>query len=424
MKSPLVEALKQAGSDDAAPEEVEHQALEQDASNAPGVDEPALDTDALTLMDSMVILPIDGTSSPASNEPAPPDDTLGDPPPEPEPSAPTSDKPELMDLDMGEAANRAPTVAAGFVAGSSTRAVGVSRLGRYTPIIAIALLASAAVAQVVYQRVGSGPGGNAFAPATALSSTSPNIDGLSPTDAAPNPFPLNTQSPPPRPRTAPAPRQFVAAPNVETRTPVLTIASTDQDDKAFGLLNRAFAAFESGDLGGAEAAYREALQVAPQHPNALQGLAAILNRTGRNEESLQLYESLLSVDPDNTDAVIALLNGRDNAPNASESDIKHLIQRHPASAHLRFALGASMAREERWPEARHAFEQALQLDGSNADYFFNLAVSLEHLGRVNAARQNYLQALAVMTPTSSLDRDVVNASVDRLGGREREGGLQ
>ena len=187
------------------------------------------------------------------------------------------------------------------------------------------------------------------------------------------------------------------------------------EDRAFDELNDAYDAFEQGDFIAAEAGYRRALELAPRHPNALQGLAAILSRTGNRNEALQYYETLLSVDPGSSAAAVALLAGEGaSATEAGESEIKHLIQRHPDSAHLHFALGTHFAKEMRWADARHAFDQALRLNPENADFLFNLAVSLEHLGQYVDARHYYESALGAANATSSLNSDVVVARIEQL----------
>ncbi|MEM7432242.1 MAG: tetratricopeptide repeat protein [Pseudomonadota bacterium] len=426
MKSPLVEALKQANGDANASETTEHDVPELE-SPVPAANEPTIDSDELTLEDSMVILPIDGPTASApqgtvvtqdvelppielpaielpENQPEPDDEWVveADSPTDSiEPEAPSVEPPVV---------SKGPAIA-------SSRAVGLSRIGRYTPILAIALVAGAAMAEIAYQHLGSGANDSNLAAASSLSGSNRSLDA-GPLSAAQNRFVLTDRVPttrtPVAPRPAPRVESSFAAPSTASRAATPTVTVTTTKDKAYDFLTDAFAAYESGDMAGAEAAYRRALQVAPQHPNALNGLAAILQRSGRHDEALQHYETLLSVEPNNMAAVVALLAGRDGVADTTDSDIKHLIQRHPNSAYLRFALGASMARQERWPEASYAFESALQLDQDNADYYFNLGVSLEHLGRIRDAQVNYQRALNSVTANSALNRDVVMARIDQL----------
>ena len=65
----------------------------------------------------------------------------------------------------------------------------------------------------------------------------------------------------------------------------------------------------------------------------------------------------------------------------------------PRAAHLHFNLGALYAVQSRWPEAQHAFFDAYRLDRGNADYAYNLAVSLDHLSQPRSALGFYREAL-------------------------------
>ena len=112
--------------------------------------------------------------------------------------------------------------------------------------------------------------------------------------------------------------------------------------------------------------------------------------------------------------------GRGEPPQAAaEREIKHRIQQQPGSAHLQFALGSLFAGQARWAEARSAFDAALRLDAGNADYLFNLAVSLEHLGQYADARQYYEAALDAANATSTLDSAVAVARIAELASLSR-----
>ena len=114
-------------------------------------------------------------------------------------------------------------------------------------------------------------------------------------------------------------------------------------------------------------------------------------------------------------ASAALLSaGEDEDGTATESAFKHLVQQHPDSPQLRFALGAHFANVSRWPEARLEFEQARRLDPKNPEYLYNLAVALEHLGQAADAAKHYELALASISDSSSLDAAQVTARLERL----------
>jgi tetratricopeptide (TPR) repeat protein len=69
-----------------------------------------------------------------------------------------------------------------------------------------------------------------------------------------------------------------------------------------------------------------------------------------------------------------------------------LISREP-SGFLYFTLGNLYAEQGSWPAAQQAYFQAYQFQPENADYAFNLAVGLEHLGQSNLALDYYRKAL-------------------------------
>ena len=65
------------------------------------------------------------------------------------------------------------------------------------------------------------------------------------------------------------------------------------------------------------------------------------------------------------------------------------------AAVLHFALGNVYAGESRWAEAQQAYFRAVSSDPGNADYAFNLAVSLDHLNQNKHAADYYRRALAL-----------------------------
>ncbi len=63
------------------------------------------------------------------------------------------------------------------------------------------------------------------------------------------------------------------------------------------------------------------------------------------------------------------------------------------SSYLQFVLGNMYGSQQRWNEAQKAYFNALKLKPQDADYAYNLAVSLDHIGQKDAAAQFYRRAL-------------------------------
>ncbi|MEO5354034.1 MAG: tetratricopeptide repeat protein [Magnetococcus sp. XQGC-1] len=153
-------------------------------------------------------------------------------------------------------------------------------------------------------------------------------------------------------------------------------------------------AFFLGNTQKAKTNYEEVLRADEHSRDALLGMAAAAVREGRLVDADGFYLRLLGENPQDSLALAGLASIRaDVDPVQRESGIKSILQREPDAHHLYFALGSIYAAQKRWSEAQQAFFRALVGDGSNADYAFNLAVSLDHLGQSAVAVDYYRKSL-------------------------------
>jgi Tfp pilus assembly protein PilF len=183
------------------------------------------------------------------------------------------------------------------------------------------------------------------------------------------------------PRTAPPPDKPAALPLF-------------QPDTQTSLLNQAYAAYRRGELAEAQRLYTQAAAHGPA-VDALLGLAAIASVQNRDADAQRLYSEVLELDPRNAAAQAALLDLLGNTDSqATESRLKTLIERNPIPQ-LYQALGNLYADQGRWHDAQAAYFEAWRGAPNNADYAFNLAVSLDQLQQVPAALTYYEKALAI-----------------------------
>ena len=153
----------------------------------------------------------------------------------------------------------------------------------------------------------------------------------------------------------------------------------------------------SDSLAAAREGYQRVLAREPTNRDALLGLAAIDVRSGQLDSAESRYLKLLEMDPRDTHAVASLIALRGPLdPVAAESRLKTLIANQPEAAHLHFSLGNQYAQQSRWTEAQGAYFKAYSVDPENADYAFNLAVSLDHLRQRKLALEFYQRALALV----------------------------
>jgi tetratricopeptide (TPR) repeat protein len=255
-------------------------------------------------------------------------------------------------------------------------------------------------------------------PAPAVAAPLPTAESATPTQAPPGPAPARTTVPgippiqpvrPTRPRTQPAagssrpslvrpgssaePTASALARAGETLAPIAINAPTLTVDP---LLEQAYQALQRNDLAAARDGYQRVLSRGPASRDALLGLAAIDVRSGQLDSAESRYLKLLEIDPRDTQAVASLIALRGPLdPVASESRLKTLIASQPESAPLHFSLGNQYARQSRWSEAQGAYFKAYSVDPENADYAFNLAVSLDQLRQSKLALEFYQRALAL-----------------------------
>jgi Flp pilus assembly protein TadD len=197
-------------------------------------------------------------------------------------------------------------------------------------------------------------------------------------------------SPPVRP-VGPPKRAGASARQRETG---VTISRRRATDQTYTELRAGYEAYQAGELANAERHYREVAAREPQNRDALLGLAAVAMARGHPEEAYRLYGALLRRNPADRVALAALLlaQGREE-PAQAESRLKLMLEQEPGAPHLAFALGSLYAGQARWSDAERAFFEAYRGDGSNGDYAYNLAVSLDHLGKGDAALGYYRLAL-------------------------------
>jgi tetratricopeptide (TPR) repeat protein len=148
------------------------------------------------------------------------------------------------------------------------------------------------------------------------------------------------------------------------------------------------------------------------------GLAAIALRTGRAQEAQDLYQAVLEAEPKNPAAIAALstlpAGATADGDTGRESQLKNLLREQPGAATLHFALGLQYVAAGRWPEAQQAFFEAVRNDPANADYAYNLAVSLDQLGQGTAAAAYYERALGMAGNGTLFDRTAARQRLDNL----------
>ena len=177
---------------------------------------------------------------------------------------------------------------------------------------------------------------------------------------------------------------------------------------------------QAGDLPSAESAYREALDLAPDHPDGHYLLGSLLGESGRLDEALEHLEEAARLDPSAATARSDIGNvyraqGRlEDAESAYRGAIA--IDAEFSNAHRN--LGDLLYFEGRIDEAIVCLDRAASLAADDADLHFMLADMLSARGRYQEAGRSYRAGLSI-SPRVAAAHNNLGASLRHLS-RDQE----
>jgi tetratricopeptide (TPR) repeat protein len=203
----------------------------------------------------------------------------------------------------------------------------------------------------------------------------------------------------------------------QTGTQTFSVHKERKPDPLSDTLQRGWAAYQNKEYEVSGRAYRRVLDQEPDNRDALLGLAAVSLQQDDIDTAKDMYLHLLELDPRDAHAhagmgQIAQKTGAD----LSEEKLKQLIEYQPDDAHLQFTLGNLYIQKKSWPQAQQAFFNAWKADSQNPDYAYNLAVSLDHLGKHKAAKALYRDSLKLAAGKNvSFSEEAVKSRLAHLG---------
>ncbi|NOR42326.1 MAG: tetratricopeptide repeat protein [Gammaproteobacteria bacterium] len=197
----------------------------------------------------------------------------------------------------------------------------------------------------------------------------------------------------------------------------LSIKRTKKADPVGEKLDDAWLAYENANYIEAKQLYKDVLLSESNNRDALLGLGAIAVLEKDQTTARKVYLILLDLDPRDPVATAALA-GMHNDQSTASSDKEYLISllaKNPEAPHLNFALGNVYAQLNKWSQAQEYYFNAWQYDNGNADYLFNLAVSMDQLGKQKQAVDFYKDSLLKASDKQvSFSREAVQKRIDEI----------
>jgi Flp pilus assembly protein TadD len=183
----------------------------------------------------------------------------------------------------------------------------------------------------------------------------------------------------------------------------LSFIKTSDEGNIHKQLLRAYEFYQQALYPQALKEYKTVFNKDSNNKDALLGIAAISLKQGDRKNALKIYHKLNDLFPNDV-AIKSALNGvssqSDEIKTGYYGETKRLLEQNPSSPELQFNMGNILSAEKRWSEAQVYYFNAYKLKPNNADYLYNLAISLDYLSQYKVAVKFYQLAL-----TAAEDKD-------------------
>lgn len=128
----------------------------------------------------------------------------------------------------------------------------------------------------------------------------------------------------------------------------------------------------------------------------LMGRAVAQQNMGLNESAIQSYEEVLTLKPNNTDAVINMMGlVRKQYPEVALRRLLDLYSKYPSNAGIAAQIGVTNAELGHFDDAMRYLGIASTLEPNNAQHWFNMGIAADRGGSTAEAIKMYERALEV-----------------------------
>ena len=164
---------------------------------------------------------------------------------------------------------------------------------------------------------------------------------------------------------------------------------------------------EKKDLPGAEKILKEGLAVIPGNIDMHYSLGAIYEKTNRFAESIREMETILSIDPDNAEALNFIgYSYADRGINLAEAEklIIKALQIKPDNGYIIDSLGWVYFKQGKFAQALSRIKKAMEIMPADAAIIEHLGDIYLKMDRLKEAREAYEKALKIDPKKESLQK--------------------
>ena len=181
--------------------------------------------------------------------------------------------------------------------------------------------------------------------------------------------------------------------------------------------NNASAGYDAlvrGDFDTALGFYELALQDEPGSILSQLGRASALHKLERYAEAGAAYQAVLQTDPKNREALTNLtaIIGQ-SSPAEAVRRLQDLEREHPNFSPIKAQIGLAQARLGNNTQAVRALSRAANMAPENVMYQYNLAVTLDRMGRGAQAMTAYERTIAALIQTGSTPQGLSRQAVEQ-----------
>ena len=162
-------------------------------------------------------------------------------------------------------------------------------------------------------------------------------------------------------------------------------------------MQRAIAAYQSGEPAEAERLCRLVLDANEEYFDALYVLGICAGQAGRAKEAADFFSRALAVNPNSADACynrgVAL--GELKVPSEALKSYERAIALRPVHADAYYNRGIALGELDRFTEAVESYGRAIAIKPGYAEAYNNRGIALNHLQRYAEALESYSHAIAI-----------------------------